>query len=274
MFVERKNQSETFQLGNVFKNLLDENDGFDKIMLQNPQLNPESNNKIFEYKPHQEDNLKPDEPVKEEIEKKSGSELPQDKLDEPQFMTDLDKLNIFEDEGEIKTRGKRLSNESGHNHSSSDFNPEHHRRLSSNDFIGINKVDNLNIEELLGGEDEGESNDNDYLESYENDFQNKLDQKFLKEFNKEIGQYHEEGEGDQLSDLKDLQDDKNVVEDMINSKSESDSEKYKQEFEDVDESLSQHTDEKAEETKTKSISEIYIPTVTREKPSMTSTSEE
>lgn len=82
----------------------------------------------------------------------------------------------------IPPKMRRSSNESGQQKSSSDFKIEHHRRSSSNDNF-VQKVDNLNIEELLEGEDEEELSQ---LEFTGNQFSGQLDQQFLKEFNKEI----------------------------------------------------------------------------------------
>jgi hypothetical protein len=83
----------------------------------------------------------------------------------------------------IPPKMRRSSNESGQQKSTSDFKIEHHHRRSSSNENFVQKVDNLNIEQLLEGEDEEELSQ---LEFTGNQFSSQLDHQFLKEFNKEI----------------------------------------------------------------------------------------
>lgn len=181
---ERKNHSETFIVGDIFKTLLYEDDDMDKLLLQKPKAMDLPDNKIFEYKPQPETpQEKSSQEEDEEIDKST------DKFDLPAIKSleksPSDLLDDFEDDGEIQPRIKHSPETSDDALNILDAKLGHHRKESSKNSSDIKKVDDLDMERLLG-DDEPVNLEEGFFGQISDQFSGKLDQNFLREFNNEI----------------------------------------------------------------------------------------
>lgn len=154
---ERKNQSETLNIGNVFKKLLDDNDNFRGFHVKkiNANVKP-ANNKIFDYTPA-DDNQNANW---YESQHSSAEICEPDKTPKSDIVNKIATLSNWDN-------ASSQNNANADNQSDlSNLESHHHRRSSSNDNIGIKKADDLDIEKLLEGDDQDElsqnEGDNDY----------------------------------------------------------------------------------------------------------------
>lgn len=170
---ERKNQSETFYVGNVFKRLLEE-DAIDYTKHQLPA--PENVQKIFEYKPQEEDAWDASESKDNTQNIKTQEMLNLDLPNNEQF----DDQEQFHDEMVIVQN--KLSEKDD---SSSDFQPIHHMKTSSNENFGVKKVEDMSIEQLLLGDDQEELSQHDAFDSIENQFSKQIDPNFIENIHNE-----------------------------------------------------------------------------------------
>ena len=166
---ERKNQSETLNIGSMFKKLLDDNDNFKGFHIK--KVN--ANNKIFDYTPI-------DDKINKDADK-CGSQRSLWKISEPDktpksdIVNKLEKLSKWDDEFSENIINAESSSEFNN------FEGHHHRRSSSNDDIGVKKVDDLDIEKLLEGDDQDELSQNEFDNDYNKLFSGNVNLHLLNE---------------------------------------------------------------------------------------------
>jgi len=168
-FDDRKNQSETLNIGKIFARLLDEDNDDLKHLLQPPKINKEEskNQKIFEYTPQEiiddqkEDRIRSHEIVENlEYDRKDSKDSQYEpKLDIDKPFQYNDRVMQFEDDGEIKPRERNNKKSEDSLKQLEDEIMGHHRQSSSNSNIGIKKCDDLNIEDLLCNEEDEDQQD-------------------------------------------------------------------------------------------------------------------
>ena len=191
--MKENNQSQTINLRNLFNDLLDESTHeLDHLIKRANKFKEEEKElKVFEYQPHRQisDNIASFENDKtpknildlgndqsSELKSKEESDIDINKLD--RVIDNIMEIEKNEDrvrphvdfEQKLDKHQRILSDEQAHN-----------RQSSSNSNIGINKCDDLNIENFLG-DDENQNTSN----QSDDEFGHKIDQQFLHNFNEQF----------------------------------------------------------------------------------------
>ena len=246
MIMDRKNHSETFYVGNAFQKLLEES-GSEKVIVNKEILLKQDSQKVFEYKPQQpSEAIEEVKETKEEekeaysiernipevietVERKSDNSSEKSVRNDEELDKNTEKVSEEEVSGEkvLEEVLKPKVEEINHEENLELIEEKEKKEIvnhSSHSSLSIEKVDDLNMENLLEVDDVN-SDSNSFTRNIENQFSEKVDTNFLRDLNQEIsqedivlGQVNFESEAEKKNkelDFSNDTDDKNLEEEKI-----------------------------------------------------------